>query len=152
MVAVAALPRLFDELLATEPDLPALVQDGRTTTFAGWWADSSLIASGLAAASAGRRDVVLLMLASGQDFASCYLSALRLGAIVSAVNPRLGPTETAHIIAQCEPAVIVADDPGRVPDTARVLNRERILLADAPLCPFRTGRQPSRDDRTDWTD
>ena len=28
----------------------------------------------------------------------------------------------------------------------------RILLVDAPLSPFRTGRQPSRDDRTDWTD
>jgi hypothetical protein len=27
---------------------------------------------------------------------------------------------------------------------------ERILLVDAPLCPFKTGRQPSRDDRTDW--
>jgi hypothetical protein len=27
---------------------------------------------------------------------------------------------------------------------------ERILLADSPLCPFRTGRQPRRDDRTDW--
>jgi len=33
-----------------------------------------------------------------------------------------------------------------------VLGRERILLAAAPLCPFRTGRQPSRDDRTDWVD
>jgi predicted NAD-dependent protein-ADP-ribosyltransferase YbiA (DUF1768 family) len=27
---------------------------------------------------------------------------------------------------------------------------QRILLVDAPLCPFRTGRQPSRSDRTDW--
>jgi hypothetical protein len=26
----------------------------------------------------------------------------------------------------------------------------RFLLVDAPLCPFRTGRQPSRADRTDW--
>lgn len=26
----------------------------------------------------------------------------------------------------------------------------RILLAAAPLCPFRTGRQPRRDDRVDW--
>jgi hypothetical protein len=33
-----------------------------------------------------------------------------------------------------------------------VLGRERILLAASPLCPFRTGRQPSRDDRTDWVD
>jgi hypothetical protein len=32
------------------------------------------------------------------------------------------------------------------------LSRQRILLAAAPLCPFRTGRQPSRDDRTDWED
>ena len=27
---------------------------------------------------------------------------------------------------------------------------ERILLANAPLCPFATGRQPQRSDRTDW--
>ena len=28
----------------------------------------------------------------------------------------------------------------------------RILLVDAPLCPFRTGRQPQRSDRSDWSD
>jgi hypothetical protein len=33
-----------------------------------------------------------------------------------------------------------------------VRHRERILLVDSPLSPTRTGRQPSRDDRTDWTD
>lgn len=33
-----------------------------------------------------------------------------------------------------------------------VTSRHRSLLVDAPLCPFRTGRQPSRDDRTDWTE
>ncbi|GAA0952995.1 hypothetical protein [Actinocorallia libanotica] len=33
-----------------------------------------------------------------------------------------------------------------------VRERERILLVDAHLSPFRTGRQPSREDRTDWTD
>lgn len=32
------------------------------------------------------------------------------------------------------------------------LDWHRILLVDAPLSPFRTGRQPSREDRTDWTD
>lgn len=29
---------------------------------------------------------------------------------------------------------------------------QRILLAAAPLCPWRTGRQPHRDDRVDWED
>ena len=33
-----------------------------------------------------------------------------------------------------------------------ILGRERILLVDSPLSPFRTGRQPSRADRTDWVD
>ncbi|MFF5264854.1 hypothetical protein ACFY4C_38525 [Actinomadura viridis] len=35
---------------------------------------------------------------------------------------------------------------------ALVRGRERILLADSALCPFRTGRQPSRADRVDWVD
>jgi hypothetical protein len=33
-----------------------------------------------------------------------------------------------------------------------IVDRHRILLADAPLSPFKTGRQPNRDDRTDWVD
>jgi hypothetical protein len=34
--------------------------------------------------------------------------------------------------------------------TSLIRRRRRILLVDSPLSPFRTGRQPSRDDRTDW--
>lgn len=37
-------------------------------------------------------------------------------------------------------------------DRSAVLRRERILLVDAPLSPLRTGRQPSKTDRTDWQD
>lgn len=33
-----------------------------------------------------------------------------------------------------------------------VETRDRILLVDSPLSPHRTGRQPARSDRTDWTD
>ncbi len=33
-----------------------------------------------------------------------------------------------------------------------VTNWHRTLLVDAPLSPFRTGRQPSVDDRTDWVE
>lgn len=34
----------------------------------------------------------------------------------------------------------------------RERDRERTLLVDGPLSPLRTGRQPARSDRTDWTD
>jgi acyl-CoA synthetase (AMP-forming)/AMP-acid ligase II len=109
---------LFDELLATEPDLPALVQDGQATSFLQWWSDSALIASTLAERGVKAGDVVVLMLPSGQDFASCYLAALRLGAIASAINPRLGTTEIHHILARCAPAVILTDEPERIPGHA----------------------------------
>lgn len=109
------LPGLFEELLAAEPDRPALVQDGHATSFRDWFADSSLIASALAERGVRRGDMVAIMLPSGQDFASCYLAALRLGAIASAINPRLGPAEIGHILARCEPAAILTDEPGRVP-------------------------------------
>lgn len=33
-----------------------------------------------------------------------------------------------------------------------VTDWQRILLVAAPLCPFRTGRQPHRDDRIDWSE
>jgi hypothetical protein len=40
-----------------------------------------------------------------------------------------------------------------LPDSsAAIRDRMRILLVDAPLSPLRTGRQPTRDDRTDWVD
>jgi hypothetical protein len=56
--------------------------------------------------------------------------------------------------AQLEEAHTV-DDPLRSwinASASLVTSRHRTLLVDAPLSPLRTGRQPSRDDRTDWTD
>jgi hypothetical protein len=47
-------------------------------------------------------------------------------------------------------------DGERDPDLARwrrgigAATWHRILMVDAPLCPFRIGRQPSRSDRIDW--
>lgn len=36
--------------------------------------------------------------------------------------------------------------------SALIRDRDRILLVDSPLSPLRTGRQPSRADRTGWED
>lgn len=108
------LARLFEVVLSDEPDLTSLAQDGTATSFGQWWADSSRLASGLASRGVGPGDLVVLMLPSGQDFASAYLAALRLGAVVSAINPRLGPAEIAHILGKCEPKAVITDTPGRL--------------------------------------
>jgi hypothetical protein len=51
-----------------------------------------------------------------------------------------------------ERAHAVDDEVRRFRDGLRdtVRSWQRVVLVDAPLCPFRTGRQPSRDDRTEW--
>jgi hypothetical protein len=45
-----------------------------------------------------------------------------------------------------------AFDEWRNAHAAMTVGWHRILLNDAPLSPFKIGRQPSRDDRTDWQD
>ena len=51
-----------------------------------------------------------LLLPSSIDYAVCYHAALRLGAITSGVNPRLGPSERASIFERLHPVVTVAGE------------------------------------------
>ncbi|ROO85047.1 acyl-CoA synthetase (AMP-forming)/AMP-acid ligase II [Actinocorallia herbida] len=122
--AAAGIGDLFTAVLSAEPDLAALVQGADTLTYRAWWAEAGAAAGHLAARRVRAGDIVALLLPSGRAFAVWYLAALRLGAVVSAVNPRLGPTETAHILAASRPVLTVTDEPARVPegpvlDTAR---------------------------------
>lgn len=135
---MAMLAELFDAILAEEPELPALIQNGHTTTFGDWWARSALAAGGLAELGVGRGAVVVLMLPSGSNFAACYLAGMRLGTVVTAINPRLGPTEIAHIIARCAPAVILTDTPERIPTGVH--------------CPVRTPEALSGPSVVGWTE
>lgn len=84
-------------------------------TFAAWWQQSAIAAGGMAAARVHSGDIVCLLLPSSADFAISYLAALRMGAIVTAVNPRLGPTEVGHILRKAGPRLVVTDEPGRIP-------------------------------------
>ncbi|WP_436793354.1 NIPSNAP family containing protein [Actinospongicola halichondriae] len=58
--------------------------------------------------------------------------------------------------ARFEDGHLPGGDPGlrdwRAWSSDLVTARHRILLVDAPLSPLRTGRQPTRDDQTDWTE
>ena len=63
----------------------------------------------LAERGVGRGDVVGLVLPSSIDYAVAYAAAVRLGAVTSGVNPRLGPAEVASIMDRARPAVTIAD-------------------------------------------
>ena len=64
-------------------------------------------------------DVVCLLLPSCIDYAVLYAGLLRLGAITSGINPRLGAGEVASILDRAAPVLVVLD-PGaaQTPATA----------------------------------
>jgi len=98
------------------PDRQAYVHGQKSVTYA--WLDRA--ADGFAAtlldAGVRRGDVVCLMLPSSTKFAVCYLGALRVGAITSAINLRLGEGEQESILRRTRPAVTVLGDGATLPE------------------------------------
>jgi acyl-CoA synthetase (AMP-forming)/AMP-acid ligase II len=105
------------------PDGEAFVDGATRTTFGAW----DRAADGLAAALDDRGvrpgDVVALLLPSSTDYATCYAAAMRLGAITTGINLRLGPAEVTSIVERTRPAVVVVDEgvepPAGVPAVVR---------------------------------
>jgi acyl-CoA synthetase (AMP-forming)/AMP-acid ligase II len=101
---------------ATHPDREAYVHGEKRVTYA--WLDRA--ADGFAATlldhGVTSGGVACLLLPSSIKFATCYLGALRAGAITSALNLRLGPAEKASILQRTEPAVTVVGDGVELPE------------------------------------
>ena len=109
------LADLLRTVAAEEPDRDAYVHEDRRATYG--WLDR--VADGFATTLLDRGvrpgDRVCLLLPTSIKFAACYFGAARVGAITSAVNLRLGPSEQAAIVARTEPALTVVGDGAQVP-------------------------------------
>jgi acyl-CoA synthetase (AMP-forming)/AMP-acid ligase II len=107
-----------------EPAGPA--RPRRHLTFAEWDRAADGVAGWLARRGVGRGDVVCLMLPSSIDYAVLYAALLRLGAITSGINPRMGAAEVASIVDRAAPVLLVVD-PATAPQpdagTADVVTR-----------------------------
>ncbi len=106
---------LLRDVAATHPDREAYVHGGKRATYA--WLDRSAdgFATTLLDLGVAKGDVVTLLLSSSIKFAVCYLGALRVGAITSALNLRLGRMEQASIFRRTEPSVTIIGDGAEVP-------------------------------------
>jgi acyl-CoA synthetase (AMP-forming)/AMP-acid ligase II len=119
-VVTAGDPPTTAELLrdaaAAHPDREAYVHGEKRVSYA--WLDRA--ADGFAAtlldAGVAPGDVVCLLLPSSIKFATCYLGALRAGAITSALNLRLGPSEKASILERTTPVVTIVGDGVELPN------------------------------------
>ncbi len=94
----------------THGDRDAYVDGDRRITFEQFGAMSDGIATSLQDRGVKHGDVVTLLMPSSIDFALCYMAAMKVGAITSAVNPRLGPNERASISHRTSPVLTVAPD------------------------------------------
>lgn len=130
----ATLLDLFDEVVQTHGEATAFVDGDRRITFAGWAAAADGVAELFAREGVTAGDVVCLQLPSSIDYAVAYQAAMRLGAITSGVNPRLGPGEVAGIVEQSGPRLVLRDPAAAAADVPggpwTVLDRE--VLASVP--------------------
>jgi len=138
-----SIPELFGAILRESPQAEAIVDGDSRLTFAGWWHRAAAAASGLAAAGARPGGIVCLMLPSSADFAVCYLAAMRLGAIVTAINPRLGATEIRAILDQAGPGLVVTDEPDRIAPEQALAVCTPADLCDRPAAGEFAGEAPA---------
>ncbi len=106
----ATLTELFDDVVAQAGEIEAFVDGDRRITFAEWARAADGVATRLASMGVGPGDIVGIRLPSSIDYAIAYQAIIRLGAVTSGMNPRLGVAETAHILAKSTPKVVVTDD------------------------------------------
>jgi len=92
----------------TDPDGEAFVDGATRLTFAGWDRAADGLAAALADRGVGKGDVVALLLPSSADYAVCYAAAMRLGAVTTGLNLRLGPSEVAGIVGSKPPVAPIA--------------------------------------------
>nr|BFE61438.1 fatty acid--CoA ligase [Dactylosporangium thailandense] len=94
---------------AATPDLTAVIEPHRTTTFGALDERSNRVAQALIAAGVGPGDRVAYIGANAPEFLEVLYGATKAGAIATAVNNRLAPPEIAAILADASPAVLITD-------------------------------------------
>jgi acyl-CoA synthetase (AMP-forming)/AMP-acid ligase II len=126
----------------------AYVDGGRRVTFAEWMRAADGVAAALAARGVGRGDVVALWFDGTVDYAIAYAAVVRLGAVATGINPRLGPREVSAILGRCRPRLLVAPDDAVVPHATVPIAR----LSLAELAAAETGPGPGTRPRLEPSD
>lgn len=104
---------LLRKTVTEHPDVDAFVEsDGTRITFAEWDSAADGVAAGLADRGVGAGDVVCLLLPSSISYMVAYQASMRLGAVTTGVNMRLGVVEISAILETARPRVVLVDDSG----------------------------------------
>ena len=118
---------VLDRVASEHAEVEAYVDGGQRVTYGDLAARSAGVALVLRGLGVGRGDVVAIRLPSSIEYALVYLAALRLGAVATGINPRLGRREVEGILARARPAVTVVDGPA---SPGRSLSRSAVAQVE----------------------
>jgi acyl-CoA synthetase (AMP-forming)/AMP-acid ligase II len=107
MTGARTTVELLRGIAREHPDRAALVDADRRLTYAEWDAAADGVAAYLARRGVGVGDVVALHIDSSIEYEVVYQAAMRLRAITTGINPRLGPFEVKSILKRTDPAIVV---------------------------------------------
>lgn len=93
---------------AAEPERPCLIIDGQTYSYPTLAAAAAGWATRLQSLGLARGDRVALALPNTPAFIAAYFGAQLAGAAVVLVNPQYRHAELSHLLADSEPAIVVA--------------------------------------------
>ncbi|MEZ0073265.1 long-chain-fatty-acid--CoA ligase [Planotetraspora sp. GP83] len=146
---VERLADILRRRAASTPDLPAVIEPDRVTTFAQLDARSSQVARALLADGVEAGDRVAYIGVNAPSFLEVLYGCAKIGAIATAVNNRLAPAEVTRILDDAEPAVLVlgAGDDGLAPPPETVPSLLRVVTAGAGATPYEQwlDAQPATD-------
>ncbi|MFN0025050.1 MAG: AMP-binding protein, partial [Parvularculaceae bacterium] len=103
------LSGLIEEQAAHLPDEPALIFEGRTTTYAELDARANCAAEALLSLGLKRGDRLAWLARNVATFWLALLGAAKIGVVMTPVNWRLAPAEIAGIIADAKPSLFVIE-------------------------------------------
>ncbi|MCT9935313.1 long-chain-fatty-acid--CoA ligase [Planotetraspora sp. A-T 1434] len=135
---VERLADILRRRAAATPDLPAVIEPDRVTTFAQLDARSSQVARALLADGVKAGDRVAYIGVNAPSFLEVLYGSAKIGAIATAVNNRLAPAEVTQILRDAEPAVLVlgAGDERLAPEPGAVPSLLRVVTAAAGATPY----------------
>ena len=119
------------------PDKPAVIFQGRTTTYAELHARAESAACWLQEMGIEKGDRVAVLLENCPEFLELYLACARLGAIFVPFNFRLAAPEIDYLITNCRPRLLVFSQ--GLAATVRPLD---LAAYQPPLVAAVVGREP----------
>ena len=134
------LPELMDAAARQIGKREAYVDGDRRMSFAEWVRAADGVAGLLAARGVERGDVVGLHLDPSIDYAVLCAAIVRLGAVATGINPRLGPSERRAISERCRPRLVVSRD--RTADESAWAGGVEIPLTEIVAAESRSPRPP----------